>query len=394
LNPKRILYIHHSSSWGGAAINLIENIKALDKDQYLPHVLLLKDSFVADKLKENNIAFSIAKSAFYKRVYTYFTHSEADYVLYYQAYKFIKLSISWLLSHYYFAKRELDCFSYDIIQVNSSVLTDWLKPGKRKGFVVLHVQEPFRKGKFDFLYLFFRKQMRLYSDRIIAISKDNARRINLPQKTTVVYNFLKVPHLSVNNESYYSKTFLYLGGTSPIKGFYTLVDCLKYLDTDVKVLFGGKLSTDMISGNYVKKLLYYIFSNHRKRLKAISTIKNSSNTEIIGLVSNVSELINNSCCVISPFSKPHFSRPVIEGHLHQKMAIGSNVEGMSEIIEQDKTGMLIPKDCPKELAVAINYVAKHPHEAKRMGINGFQIAVQKFTESNTAQMQKVYRNLH
>lgn len=388
---KKILYIHHTAGWGGSAKSMIETIKYLDRKQYTPIVLLLKNSTLTDVFKKNNIPFHIAQSTFYNRWYQFSVHSEAGYIKWYNIFKLLQNITLWLLSRYVFAPKELKKIDFDIAHINTSVLTDWLAPCQKKAKTIIHIREPFRKGKIDCLHYFFRRQMAKHADYIIAISKDNAHRINLPEKTTVIYNFSDIPQEAVNKESYYSKTFLYLGGSSPIKGFYTLVDSLQYLNPEVKIIFAGKFSADIISGNSLKKTLYYIFSNHRKRLKAIKLIKQNPNARIVGLVSNISELLNNSCCLLSPFSKPHFSRPVIEAHLHQKMAIGSNVEGMDEIIEQNTTGILTPKDDPKKLAQAINYVAKHPYEAKRMGLNGYQVAIKKFTNKNIAQIQKVYK---
>ncbi len=51
----KILYIHHSAGWGGAAGCMINLIKSLDFLKYESEVLLLKYSEVADKLAENNI---------------------------------------------------------------------------------------------------------------------------------------------------------------------------------------------------------------------------------------------------------------------------------------------------------------------------------------------------
>lgn len=390
---KKILFIHHATGWGGAPINLIENIKALDKNTYVPHVLLIRDSIVSQKLEENNISYSIAQSVFYKRFYRYFTHSEASYIHFYQIIKFLKLSICWILSRYIFASKELTRFNYDIVQVNSSVLSDWLKPCGKKGKVIYHIQEPFRKGNLDLLYHFFRYQVKQYADHIIAISNDNAQRINIPEKTTVIYNYANIPANAPPINSYASKKVLYIGGDAKIKGFYTLVEALQYLDKDITVYFGGSYSLAKKSKNPIKQFIKWTIRHGQKKRNAIRKMRKHPNAIELGLIQDVDKYLDEICCLVSPFSAPHFSRPVIEAHLHKKPAIGSDVQGMDEIIEHNVTGLLFSKNNPKALARAINKLAQQPKKTKTMGVNGYNIAINKFSPNNIHAFQQVYNKI-
>ncbi|MCG8697436.1 MAG: glycosyltransferase, partial [Bacteroidales bacterium] len=212
---------------------MIKLINNLDKEMYSVEVLLLKHSIVADKLRENNIPYRVAQSAFFRKFYTYLTYSEAAPVKWFHINYYLVAAISWLLCKYYFAKNELQFKKFDIIHLNSSVLTDWLMPSRKTGAkVVIHIREPFRNKKFDPVYRILRKQMKLYADHIIAISSNNADRIDIPAKTTVVYNYSNIPSKLSPEESYRSKTFLYLGGSDTIKGFFTLIKSLKYIDEE------------------------------------------------------------------------------------------------------------------------------------------------------------------
>ncbi len=389
LSMQKILFIHHSSSWGGSINSLVELITSLDKRKFSPTVLLIKDSSLTDVLKEKNIEFVVAQSLFYRKFYQFFVHSEAGYVKWYQILKFARLNISWLLSRFIFAKKELANIDFDIAHLNSSVLTDWLAPCKSKGKTIIHIREPFRKGSLDLLHPLLRNQMKIHADRIIAISKDNANRVNLPDKTTIVYNYMSHFSIDIKKSSYASKKFLYLGGSSKIKGFYTMVEAHKFLDDNVKVIFAGNYSY-LSKGNRVKRILKRIFGCDIRQKRAVKAIEDSKNYHIIGLSKDVSKLMKEVCCVVSPFYKPHFARPVIEAYLHKKPVIGSDIEGMDETIQHHKTGLLFFHNNSKELAKAINYMAKHPEEAKKMGEAGFKIAEKKFTSANVKQIEDVY----
>jgi glycosyltransferase involved in cell wall biosynthesis len=390
---KKILFIHHAAGWGGAPLNLINIINSLDRSKYEVEVLLLKNSNVIERLSKNGIKFSIADSKFYKKYYQYFTHSEAGYIKWFQTFRFFKLSILWLLSHFYFAKKEIEKHEYDIVHLNSSVLTDWLAPAKQSGKVIMHIQEPFRKGKYDILHVFFKRQIGKYADHIIAISEDNAERIGIPEKTEVIYNYSKIPKNEPPENSYSSKKVLYLGGSSYIKGFYTMVEALDYLDKDVKVYFGGFYSEGKNSRNLLKQILKQILSYGKKRKEAIEKMRNHSNAIEIGITNNVQKYLDEVCCLISPFSVPHFSRPVIEAHLHKKPAICSDVKGMDEIIKHEENGLVIPKDNPKELAGAINALTADSNKAKMFGKAGYDTAIRKFSPNNIRQFQYLYDKL-
>lgn len=388
----KILFIHHAAGWGGAPKCMVNLIKDLDPAKYEVEVLLLKDSVVASKLTEFGIKYSIAESVFYKKYYRFFAHSEAGYVKWYDIFSLVFLGISWILSRYYFADKELVRHRFDIVHLNSSVLTDWLAPAKKRGKVIIHIREPFRKANFDILHHFFKSQIRKYSDRIIAISNDNAKRIAIADKTNVIYDYCEISKGSINVNSYGSKKVLYLGGSSTSKGFYTIVKALDYLDKEVRIYFGGSYNISDKPGSIVGFFKYYL-SNARKRNAAIHKIFNHPNAIVIGLIYNVNDYLNEVCCLISPFSVPHFSFPVVETHFQRKPAIVSDVEGMKEIVEDGKTGRIVPVNNPIALAEAINSIVSNTAKSKLMGEEGYRIAMNKFTPQNIEQFERVYNQL-
>ncbi len=390
---KKILFVHHAAGWGGAPKCMANLIQSLNKNKYEVKVLLLKKSIVAIKLNEYGIDYEIAQSVFYRKYYRFFAHSEAGYYKWYQLFSIIRVGLLWFCSKYYFAPKELARHDFDIIHLNSSVLTDWLRPSKKSGKkVVIHVREPFRNGNIDFLNFFFRKQISKYADQVIAISNDNARRISIPNKTTMIYDFCDEPLKNPDDISYRSKRVLYLGGASTSKGFYVLVDALDFLNMDIKVLFAGNIEVTP-APNSLMSYCKYIFSHASRRDAAIKKIKNHPNAILVGMVDNVSELLDQVCCLVSPFIVPHFSCPVIEAHMHKKPAIASDVEGMEEIVRNTQTGLIVKKLNSGELAMAMNKLASEDTVTKSYGLAGYKIAKEKFTSDNVKQFEKLYDNL-
>lgn len=389
---KKILFIHHGVGWGGAPIAMINLIKTLDTSKYDIKVLLIKDSIVKDKLEENGIKYCIASSSFFKKYYFGFIHSEAGYYKFYELYSIIKSLLLWYLCKNYFAKKELAKHDFDIVHLNSSIMSDWLSPAKKTGKVIIHIREPFRKGKFDLLHYVFTAQMRKFADKIIAISRDNAKRIGIPDKTEIIYDYAELTTLVPSQKSYFSKKVLYLGGSAEIKGFYEIVESLEYLNKDVKVYFGGSYRPKKYK-NILKKIFKSITFSDNKRNKLIQTMRDHPNAVEIGLIYNVPKYLQEVCCLVSPFAKPHFSLPVVEAFANQKPAIVTNIEGADEVVQHMKNGIIVNKANPKELANAINFLCSNGNMACEMGRNGYEDAQNKYSLTNMDAISAIYDRL-
>jgi len=390
---KKILFIHHAQGWGGAPINMINIINNLDKSLFIAEVLLIKDSIVSVKLAEYGIKFSIARSPFYRKHYHCFIHSDAYFVKWYQIFRLIRLSILWQLSRYYFASRELNHFKYDIVHLNSSVLTDWLAPCSKKGKVIYHIQEPLTRGTLGLRFNIFRNLVKKYASSIIAISIDHLERISLPSKTIVIYNYAEVPLKETDKESYCSQAVLYLGGAEYMKGFLTIVDSLNYIEDGVNIYFAGNYQINNSLLFLLKCIINLDIIYEIQKRKAIRKISNNKHAIKVDFLNNPGEYFEKVCCVVSPFSLPHFSRPVIEAQINKKANIVTNIKGIEEIVDHERDGLIVPKNSPAKLAEAINYIAKNPSIARKYGENGFTKALEKFSPRNIELYQRLYSDL-
>lgn len=389
---KKILFVHHAAGWGGAPKAMINLINSLDRSKYEIEVLLIKDSVVAKKLEESGIKYSIAESKFYQKHYAIFIHSEAGYHKWYQIYYYVKFFWFWILSRFYYAKKELAKYDYDIVHLNSSMLSDWLSPAKSKGKVIMHIREPFRKRRFDIFHNIFTGQMRKYADQIIAISQDNAKRIGIENKTEVVYDHSEVISGLPSESSYHSRKVLYLGGSEKIKGFYQMVDALDFIENDIDIYFAGNYAINNSEGK-IKKFIKYFISDDKLKEKKIAKMRSSSNAIEIGIVYDIPKYLQEVCCLISPFDKPHFSLPVIEAFANHKPVIVTDVEGASEVVKHGINGLIVEKNNPKELAKAINYICNNANLAQEMGENGFKDANDKFSATNMNKIADIYDRL-
>lgn len=384
-----ILFINHATGWGGASLNMVNIINALDKSKFKAKVLLIKDSGVRKVLENNGIECLIAPTKFYKKYYQYFSHGSGGHK-WYHIITLVLVSIGWLFSRFYFSKRVLRNIDCDIIHLNSSALTDWLYASHKKAKTVIHFQEAMAKGYFGLRRAFFRCQVNKYADHIVAISNDNADRLNLPEKTTVVYNYTELmPDVEIWNSDVNNKV-LYVGGAQEIKGFFTLVASLDYLAKDIRVYFCGFYPVKVGKKLY-QRLLYY--KKNKQLLIALTKMRTHQNAVVIGMVNTITPLIDATAVMVSPFAVEHFSRPVIEAFARKKPAIGTNVEGMDEIIDHKINGLIVDKQNPEALAAAINEMCSNTEGARQMGENGYKKAGKLFSPINIKKIENIYDNL-
>ncbi|MBK6912268.1 MAG: glycosyltransferase family 4 protein [Ignavibacteriales bacterium] len=233
-------------------------------------------------------------SRIYKYFYKYYGHSEAGFYKWYQIFAQTRRIISWVLSAFYYSKKILEKENSDIIHFNSSVLTDWCIASRNlKAKKIIHIREPLARGYFGIRRDLLRYIYSKYCDHIIAISPDNMRRVNLPNKTSVVYNPINFNDFDYSKYSQQSnekvKKILFLGGIHKAKGFDVLVDALKYLNSNIQIILCGYYSDSNSSQQ--------LFSKMHKKLK---NCKSSKNVQILGVVNDIQNVIASVDVVIFP----------------------------------------------------------------------------------------------
>ena len=170
------------------------------------------------------------------------------------------------------------------------------------------------------------------------------------------------------------------------------MESLKYLDKNIIVLFVGYYPKILLN-SFKRKIKYHLLSSYKKWNSSLDTMRKANNALEIGVSTNIPDLIASSEAVVFPSTKPHFARPVIEAYAMAKPAIASDVEGMDEIIEHNKTGLLVKKNDPKALAMAINVICSNKKLREKMGENGYLNAKKYFSISNINKIIMIYNSI-
>lgn len=357
---KKILIIHHGIGMGGGLIALLGLIEEL-KEKNEVRVLSIFKSDAVDYIKKTGVEVYLLESKFYSKFYRLFVHSEASFFGIVDFLKNLKNILTFFLSKCFFAKKELMRidFEYDIVYLNSVFISDWLLAAKELNKkTIIHVREPLANGFWGVRKSIIRHTIKKYCDAILAISKDNAKRVGLNNKTTIVYDPVvykgRDKAITIDSNVNY-RYFLYLGGIQRIKGFEQLVKSLPYIDENVRIYF---LGGDFTPSKSKLRLVIQLLDPYMWKISSLIAILNQSDKIIkVGLVDNIFDYYNNSIALLSPFSKPHASLPVLEAFYVGKPVIVSDIEGMDEIVNEEN-GLFFKNKNPEDLAFAINKVAK------------------------------------
>lgn len=361
---RRMLLVHHGSGLGGGLVALLGLLEEL-KQNYQVTVLCVFDSDAVGYIRNVGVTVIVLKSFFYRKIYRLFLYTEAKYYsLDYLFFNFLAF-VSYLLNLLIFAPLEFRPISkqYDVVYMNSLFLTDWCISAKnKKNKVVIHVREPMSMGLLGVRRWLIKTIIRYKADAIIAITRDNALRVGIPNKTFVVYDpvFLKRERAELNFKlEPASSYFLYLGGEQRIKGFEQLAGSIKYLDSNIRLVIGGHISFGKRRSFLVRMLRKLFDPYYNRYLKAMRILMESNQVIYIGLVDNIFDYVEASIAVICPFSKPHAALPVLEAYYCGKPVVASDIKGMNELVNS-QTGLFFQNGDSRDLADCINHFAGMP----------------------------------
>lgn len=387
----KILYVHHGSGIGGAPISLLNLIKRLDKSKFSIKVLFVTNSVIIDLFNNNCIENSIINGS-----NDWFVHNETGKYSWFNFLKYFKIYLSWKKVAFNEAPNFLKLEDFDILHLNSHVLTSWAFAGKLLNKrVVLHNREAIANGFFGLRKKILANLIMENCNAVINISYDNFHRLGLKNDSHVIYNFVQIPDSYINPFNSKEIKVLFLGGSARIKGFSVAVDSLQYLNDNIKIQFAGSLNSWNKPKSFKERLKNLLkLTVYRSSYLPIIKLSNAKNAEILGLLKDPYPYIDECDILITPFTVEHFSRPAMEAFAYGKPVIGSDVEGMNEIIDHGINGLLFEKNNPKKLAEAINYLAMNPEFGRKLGENGRKKAEVVYSpEVNTGKVEEIYLRL-
>jgi glycosyltransferase involved in cell wall biosynthesis len=96
------------------------------------------------------------------------------------------------------------------------------------------------------------------------------------------------------------------------------------------------------------------------------------------------KIYNKAAIVILNSVDEGFGLALTEAMLCRRAVIGTDSGGITDIIDENETGLLVSEDNPEELAMAIRQLINNPQLRRILGEAGYQKAIREFSSRATA----------
>lgn len=385
---KVILYLSHSADLYGAELCLLTLVTNLNRDRFLPIVVLPKNGPLKQKLEELDISVKVVPS-----VRAWLTRRNGI-----QRFFHLLAVIPFVFASVWGLRQIVTRYKVDLIHTNSSVVIDGALAARTSGIPhVWHARElliPETVFNFFFGPRVALSVIKRLSDQIIAMSfgvKQTFCQQSDCSKVAVVYDGLELgtfqpvhTKASIRSQFDISDNALLVGEVgrvSAIKGYEDLVRAAATVKKAIpNVTFIG------VGGRPKSGTAY-----EQKILKLISSYNLQDSFKFTGYRTDVSDIMSALDLLVLPSHSEAFGRVLVEAMAAGKPVIGTTVGGIPEIIEDGITGLLVPPASPDDLAQAIIKILQDPDLAHRMGAAGRERAKACFSpERYAAEVQKIY----
>ncbi|MBU0497560.1 MAG: glycosyltransferase [Candidatus Thermoplasmatota archaeon] len=227
--------------------------------------------------------------------------------------------------------------------------------------------------------MYFHKIFKIYEDSVnVFISPSQFLIKKIREWDVPIIEIRHLPNFVNLEEAEYVKPgnyFLYFGRLSREKGLKTLVEAAKGQSFKLKIAGIGPMENE---------------------LKKKVSEENINNIEFLGYKSgnDLKEIIKNSLAVVVP-SEWYENQPltILEASVFGKPAIGSNVGGIPEMINDGKSGYLFETGSIKDLREKMNRLNTDYKLVADMGQEAFKFAQSRSSEEYYKKLNKIYASL-
>ncbi|MFB3888910.1 MAG: glycosyltransferase family 4 protein [Candidatus Bathyarchaeia archaeon] len=167
------------------------------------------------------------------------------------------------------------------------------------------------------------------------------------------------------------KTVIYVGTLTHRKGLLDLLDAMKILlndEPDANLLLIGKGPL------------------YQTMLQRISRLRIGKNVHMLGAVTH--DALSSYYSAASVFVLPSYYEGLptvaLEAMSCGLPVVGTVARGIVDLVENDRTGKLVPTKSPTELAKSILYLLKHPDVGHKLGLEGQKLVREKYTWDKVA----------
>ena len=404
MNTKNILYIEANidGTVGGSHHCLLETVKYINREKYVPFVLFYQNNALVPDIKEICEVFIITQyqGLVIEKKYPLLHEFVKKYKYISKIVLYLQKSINFIV--YYIPNLIFNCkflmkHKIDLVHANNTPdLTDWLIASKLLRIkMVSHLRFPWSPT-------YVRKKLIRFYDKIISISNYVTNQLKIKgipcDNVVTIHDGIDVHSIPATNDSIENifkelkiSTGTYvigvIGNIRRWKGQHVAIESLRTIvkkHNNIKCLFIGEISNSEYDAeyyNYLQELVgkydlrdNVFFTGYRK--------------DVLNILSQLDILVHTS---ILP--EP-FGRVVLEGMIFRKPVIATNHGGPMESIVDGVSGFLVPPENPKLLADKIMFLMENKDIAKNVGENARKHVEEKFSiEGNVQKIEGIYSSL-
>lgn len=199
------------------------------------------------------------------------------------------------------------------------------------------------------------------------------------EKLETVHNF--IDHTEYDPKPFSGDFLLYFGRIEKVKGIETLLHATKLVlsKSDIKLVIAG-------TGSYLPSAI-----------KLAEELGISDKISFLGHCNKttINELLGKCFATVTPsIWAETFGLTLIESLCMERPVIASNIGGMTEILEEGKTGLFVKPGSVSDLAEKISFLYKNPSTCIRLGNAGRDSVIKKFSPQHHYQrVNEIYLGL-
>ncbi|HEX2210724.1 MAG TPA: glycosyltransferase family 4 protein [Longimicrobium sp.] len=390
---RRILYVAHSAFPGGAVLSLRYLLEALDRGRYEPVVACIHP------VPEVMDAFGAAGAeVLHAPGISAFPHTTGGWDPLTSPFGALRAARA-VRGFRPSARATAELVRRvrpDVVHLNSLVLAPSAAGAKAAGArVVWHVRESVHPGHAGVRRRWLGRAVRRWADEAVFISEDGRRRLTGGGFGVVIPNF--VDHVrfdrSLDGSGVRAELgipadaplVLYLGGVSAIKGAHVLLSALSRARRSIPglhaLIAGAEVPWSRTLAARTARAVLPLLGTGTERQRFLRAYQEGGMEDWVSLLpfrDHPERLFAAADLIVFPSTQPHFARPVIEAGAMAKPVVASRLGGVEELVDDGRTGLLVPPGDAAALADAITRVLGSPDLARRMGEAGYAASLEKY----------------
>lgn len=392
MKKSKILYIESNTDGtiGGSYYSLFYLIQGIDREKFDPVVMFYQENVLLDKFK--NVCSEVI-------IFDHDSPTDGMCSSVLDRVKWGPRFFRDILWSQFAIGRMISKIRPDLVHLNNSyaVNHDWVLACRRKGIKIIAHDRGARPPA-SLQTRFFVQFM----DAVISVSDAYLKNINeqglKPKKACRVYNGLDAKTFkdlapSINRDLV--RADLGVGEHEILIGMVGNIDHWKGQLVLLEAIYRVKQQYDHVKAVFVGKTVRGGEEYERKLRTYIDDHGLQETVVLAGYREDVPALLAAFDIFAHASVEPEpFGRVIIEAMAMQKPIVATNSGGPVEIIEHNRSGLLVPMGESKAMAEAILFYLDNPSEAKRIATAAQERFYENFTSEKMVQgVEKVYREV-